>query len=278
MDGGRTWRIATGAMLLAAGASGLLPPATRDAALAFGGALFGGELGASGARERDRMGVLTIRPDAVYVPPMRPRVLHSGLVALGAALAAGGLFAYPLLTHESSSTIQSGKTPATAAETFGRAIPPRRADPQLHVVSLNHPFVLSRAQVMIGAASLCRSGGSVQVDVPAAISAVKRGLAISEPEYQLLDGKGVPHQPTATMPVANVRLSNGHAAPPPSVYRESITFQLPAASVTGTLQLQAVLPSGSGPEYRVTVVARHSQSSRLEDLSAACASPGGRGV
>ncbi|HEY7891791.1 MAG TPA: hypothetical protein VIC05_06230 [Solirubrobacteraceae bacterium] len=264
-------------MLLAAGASELLPPATRDAALAFGGALFGGALGPCGGRERDRMGVLAIRPDAVYVPPMRPPVVHSGLVALGAALAAGGLLAYPLLTHESPSTIQGGKTPATGAGTLGRAIPPR-IDPQLHVVSLNHPFVLSRAQVMIGAASLCRSGGSVQVDVPAAISAVKRGLAISEPEYQLLDGKGVPHQPIATVPVGAVSLSNGHAAPPPSVYRESITFQLPAASVTGTLQLQAVLPSGSGPEYRVTVVAQHSRSSRLEDLSAACASPGGRGV
>jgi hypothetical protein len=285
MDRERAWRIATGAMLLAVGASRLLPPATSYFLAAFGGALFGAVVG-SPARsligERRGLPVAqslpAISPQALQIEPMKPRRAHGALLAGGMTLAAGALILYPLLTHKNSPRLQANSGASLPSNTVGRAVAPT-LDPQLHLVRLGEHFVLSRARIAIQAASVCRSGANVRVDVPAAIRAVRSGVAINEPEYQLLDSAGAPHQPVATMQLNRPRAKDGHAVPPPSVYRESIDFNLPVASARGALKLQAVLPSGSGPEYRVTVAEQNSRrSSSVEDLPATCASPGEQGV
>jgi hypothetical protein len=284
MDHGRARRIATGAMLLAVGATRLLPPATSYFLVAFGGALFGAAMGApagalTGRRVlSDAPAPLSISPQALEIKPMKPPGAYGALLATGLALGAGGLILYPLLSRSSPPRLQASSGGARPASTVGRAVAPT-ADPQLHVVAVGQRFVLARAQVTIAAASLCRAGSNVRVAVPAQVRAVASGVAISEPEYQLLDSGGTPHNPAATVPVDMPRPKGGHAAPPPSVYHESINFDLPAGRVKGPLQLQAVLPTGSGPEYRVTVAAQNSRrSSTAEDLPATCASPGEQGV
>jgi hypothetical protein len=288
MDRERAWRIATGAMLLAVGASRLLPPATSYFLVAFGGALFGAVVGSPaasviGGRQGFPIRQTTlpaISPQALQIEPMKPRRAHGVLLAASMVLAAGGLFLYPLLTHETPPRLQTNSATARPASTIGRAVAPSM-DPQLHLVSLGENFVLSRARIAIHAASVCRSGGSVRVDVPAAIRALSSGVTINEPEYQLLDAEGAPHQPVATVQLDRPRADGTHAVPPPTVYRESINFNLPAASARGALKLQAVLPTGSGPEYRVTVAEPEQNSRRsssVEDLPATCASPGEQGV
>jgi hypothetical protein len=262
MDRGRAWRIATGAMLLAVGASRLLPPATKDFALAFGGALFGASLGVSTTtivREKVTANWASeatggYRPLIASVPgtgPLRQRIAFSTM-AVAMALGAGLLIAYPLLTHTNSAKIQASSPGAKPSATIGHAVPPR-VDPQLHVVGLGQRFVLNRASVTVEAANICRSGDGLKVYVQTAIQAAGGGEVISEPDYQLLDSSGAPHQPAGMVSLDQRRGSGGHAVPPPSVYRESINFRLPVNSAKGPLRLQAVLPSGSGPEYRVVV-------------------------
>jgi len=285
MDRDRAWRIATGAMLLAVGASRLLPPATSYFLVALGGALFGAVVG-SPARsligERQGLPVAqslpAISPQALQIEPMKPRRAYGAPLAGAMILAAGALILYPWLTHKNSPRLQeaNGGT-SLPSNTVGHAVAPT-LDPQLHLVRLGEHFVLSRARIAIQAASVCRSGASVRVDVPAAVRAVRSGVTINEPEYQLLDATGAPHQPVAMTQLDRPRASNGHAVPPPSVYRESINFSLPAASARGALKLQAVLPTGSGPEYRVTVAEQNSRSSSVGDPPATCASPGEQGV
>lgn len=312
MQRGRAWRIATGAMLLAAGASRLLPPATNYFLLAFGGALFGASLAApSGsvgelhkkAAQQPAEGstpVLVARPPSVPMPIVTPliapgalacapRLLMAGersyrrermlgVLAILMLLGAGALVAYPWLTHRNSVPLQASSGGSSPSNTLGRAIAPR-VDPQLHLIALGQAFVLNKANVTIGAAGVCRSGGNVLVDVPAAIRKLGDGQAISEPEYQLLDSHGVPHQPLAAVPLDLNRGSSGHAIPPPSVYRESLQFQLPVASARGALKLQAVLASGSGPEYRVTVAdTSHQLGPSIGGGKATCVSPGGQGA
>jgi len=282
MDGARAWRIATGAMLLAAGASRLLPPATNYFLLAFGGALFGASLAApSGVTAQPRQTApepAAVTPQALYVPPMRSRKAHGALVAASMTIGAGLLIVYPWLTHTNSPRLQATRGGARPQNTVGRAVPPT-SDPQLHVVGLGERFILSRAQIAIGAASVCKAGTEAQVDVPAVIHSLRSGVSIAEPEYQLLDSRGIPHLPAQTVSLQRPPANGGHAVPPPSAYHESINFKVPIASARGSLKLQAVLPTGSGPEYRVTVAGQNSRrSSSAEDLPAACISPGGQGV
>jgi hypothetical protein len=270
-------------MLLAVGASQLLPPATNYFLLAFGGALFGASLAAPATTViRETRQVVqqapTIEPQALYIPRMKPRGAYGAFIAVSMALGASLLILYPWLTHTNSPRLQATSGGAPVKDTLGRALPPT-VDPQLHVVSLGERFVLSRAQITVQAARVCRSGGEEQVDVPAAITALRQGEVISEPEYQLLDSGGVPHQPAQTVQLDAPRARDGHAAPPPSVYRESINFKVPLASAKGALKLQAVLPTGTGPEYRVTVAGQSgSRSSATEDVPTTCISPGGQGV
>lgn len=294
MQRGRAWRIATGAMLLAAGASRLLPPATKSLTLALGGALFGASLA------EDSTPALVVKTPATPVPviaaPMvgaavplgAPRMLvvgersHNRERALGALavimlLGAGALIAYPWLTHKDSVPLQASSGGSHPSNTLGRAIPPK-IDPQLHLVALGQRFVLNQANVAIEAASVCRSAGSLLVDVPAAIRRIGNGRAISEPEYQLLDSHGVPHQPLALVPLDTNRGSILHAVPPSSVYHESIQFQIPATSARGALKLQAVLASGTGPEYRVTVAQMDHQLAPPLGGKATCVSPGEQGA
>ncbi|MGH2833261.1 MAG: hypothetical protein ACRDK2_10850, partial [Solirubrobacteraceae bacterium] len=235
-------------------------------------------------------------PVPVIAPPMigagvplgAPRMLmvgersHSRERALGALavvmlFGAGAVIAYPWLTHKNSLPLQASSGGSHPSNTLGRAIAPR-VDPQLHLIALGQRFVLNRADVAIEAASVCRRGSSVLVDVPAAVRRIGNGETIGEPEYQLLDSDGVPHQPLAAVPLDGPRGSTQHAAPPPAVYHESIDFQLPAAHARGALKLQAVLASGSGPEYRVTVAEMNHQLAPPLGGKATCVSPGGQGA
>jgi hypothetical protein len=255
--------------------------------LSIGGALFGASL-AEGSRSA------LAAPSAAVGPQLAPVMMGSvaqplslqrpsftrerviAAVALVLLLGAGGLIAYPWLTHRGSAPLQASSAGSHPGNTLGHAIAPR-VDPQLHLVSLGQRFALSHARVSVQAAHVCQSAGNVLVDVPAAVQRLHRGEVISEPEYQLLDSGGVPHQPLEVIPLDVSRASTQHAVPPPAVYHESIDFKLPAASARGALKLQAVLASGSGPEYRVTVA---DASHRIAPSAgnATCISPGGQGA
>jgi hypothetical protein len=285
MDRGRAWRIATGAMLLAAGAPKLLPPATNVVALAFGGALLGASLGARpapamnwGPHPSEQSLSSPVTPHTVPYSGAAHTHRHAyGALALAMTLGAGLLVAYPWLFHADSPRSQASHGGAPLGATIGHAIPPK-VDPQLHLIGLGQQFVLNQARVTIEAANVCRLGANVLVDVPAVISALHPGVTVAEPEYQLLDAHGAPYLPQTIVPLNVHRGTGQHAAPPPSPYRESIDFRLPAAATLGALKLQAVLASGSGPEYRVIVAGANQQLSPSSDGRAACISPGGQGV
>lgn len=293
MRRGRAWRIATGAMLLAAGASGLLPPATKSLTLVLSGILVGASLARGSAPALSvpsRLAELPASPIVPFVAPM-PRLLivperlltHESrerkvaVLALMLFLGACGLFLYPWLTHQNSPLLQASSGGYVPGNTLGKPIAPK-VDPQLHVVALGQQFALSRARITVSAASVCEAGGNALIEVPAAIQRLSAGVAISEPEYQLLDAQGVPHQPVGTVPLDRPAGSAQHAVPPPVIYREAIDFQLPAVSVSGALKLQAVLASGSGPEYRVTVARAGHPTTSPSGGKATCVSPGGQGV
>lgn len=276
----RARRIATGAMLLAVGATKLLPPATRSLALTFGGALFGASLvqtPATGALAE--VPVVTVSQVLASQPevPTRPRHAALGALVVLMVLGAGGLIAYPWLTHQNSGRIQASRGGAVLKDTVGRPVA-ARVDPQLHIVGLGQTFSLYRARIRVQAASLCRGHSMTTVAVPAYVQALHRGEGIGEPQYQLLDAHGVPHQPSSAVALDARQGTPQHAAPPPSVYHELINFRLPADSAQGTLRLQAVLASGTGPEYRVTVAGSHVQASPPADGNAPCISPGVQGA
>lgn len=269
MDRGRAFRAALGSALLAAGALASSISVLAELMLVFGGALLAASLSGSTPVIRGGWSPPAGQPGAPSwpageaasaVPALAGQPAKHSWQGIGWAAAAFTLvaaaataFVYPMLTRLTPPTAQATQKPAGAANVSGgHAIAPRH-DPQLHKVALGQKFILSRAAITVGAATLCRSGDTVEVIVPAKLQPLTRGATIREPYYRLLDVHGNPHEPSKIAALGQRRGVAGHAAPPPSVYRQSMHFVIPAAGAKGVVRLEAELPSGDGAVYRVKV-------------------------
>jgi hypothetical protein len=269
MDRGRAFRAALGSALLAAGALASSISVLAELMLVFGGALLAASLSGSTPVVRGGWTPPAGQPGTPSWPvsetvsavselagqPAKRSWQGIGWAAAAFTLvaAAATAFIYPMLTRLTPPTAQATQKPAgTANVSGGHAIAPHH-DPQLHKVVLGQKFVLSRAAITAGAAQMCRHGDTVEVIVPAKLQPLERGVTIREPYYRLLDARGNPHEATRIAALDQRRGVAGHAAPPPSVYRQSMHFVIPAAGAKGAVRLEAELPSGNGAVYRVKV-------------------------